>query len=379
MGWQNAHPTNYARPLNVRAIRFLTLHNRVTSKNVLTSCHVKIFFRAASQGAVQSHQYWLFVVTVSIFSRICLMRKSSYPFYLLLLTSLLATLLVFGAVNVQRVKADRDWVPLRSNIQFGISGMSFVSQENNQSQFLIVHDNKKPDETRLALISISANNPPEYQPLTWPNDSEMPIDLEAIAIVPGSNPPAFMAATSRGQIYHLTLENSQTLEIVKVFNLPKVPQNNNFEGLALQEIDGQLLIVWTHRGQDSDPGIIYWGTVDLNNYQISFQSVVELTVPWPTEDVRHISDIKIDPAGTLYITSAKDSGDDGPFSSAVYIAGVFIVNNSEFKFRVNSQLTPIYRFADHKIEGLELIPGVNGGIIFGTDDETMGSSIYTSF
>ena len=291
---------------------------------------------------------------------------------------LLAVFLTSCSVNSKSVPS-MFWSKIGDGIQFGISGIALVDTDNDRSNFVIVHDNKNSDEDRLGIVSVSSDKEPNYLPLAWPNDTELPKDLEAISKVPGSNPPSFLAGTSRGNIYDLTMNSERNISILKVFDLPEHPENSNFEGLALQEIDGQLLMVWTHRGQDSDPGIIYWGTLDAKNYEIKPQGSVEFTVPWPTELVRHISDIKIDPSGTLYITSATDPGNDGPFSSAVYIAGVFTVNDSEFEFRANSELAALYRFDDHKIEAIELIPGTNGGVIFGTDDENKGSSIYTSF
>ncbi|MGL5193818.1 MAG: hypothetical protein ACRC8Y_09450, partial [Chroococcales cyanobacterium] len=100
------------------------------------------------------------------------------------------------------------------------------------------------------------------------------------------------------------------------------------------------------------------------------------TVPWPEEDVRHISDLKVNNSGVLYITSARDSGDDGPFDSAVYAAGLFSMNGDQLEFRPASSLAPLYRVKGHKIEALEFLPGLSGGKILGTDDENQGSSIY---
>lgn len=299
------------------------------------------------------------------------MRKI-YPVFLLNL------LLTSCTLNSQPLESP-PWRLVRSGKGFSISGMTLVNQETDRSDFLIVHDNDNSDQNRLAIVTVSSNVAPEYLPLTWPKDTDLPIDLEALTQVTGTTPPSFIAATSKGKMYHLTVDGNQKISILNAFDFPEFPKNSNFEGLDLQEIDGQLLMVWTHRGKDKDPGVIYWGTLELNNYQISAQGSVEFTVPWPTDNVRHISDIKIDPAGILYITSAMDSGDDGPFSSALYIAGFFTLNGSQFQFRSNSQLAALYRFDDHKIEAIELIPGANGGVVFGTDDENMGSSIYTSF
>ena len=93
----------------------------------------------------------------------------------------------------------------------------------------------------------------------------------------------------------------------------------------------------------------------------------------------HISDLKVDPTGVLFISSAKDPGNDGSFESAVYIADVFNSDRNQIRFRQNSELVPLYRFDEHKIEAIELVPGQTGGVIFGTDDENRGSSIYRSW
>ncbi|MFH7029153.1 MAG: hypothetical protein ACHBN1_28110 [Heteroscytonema crispum UTEX LB 1556] len=78
----------------------------------------------------------------------------------------------------------------------------------------------------------------------------------------------------------------------------------------------------------------------------------------------------------MFITSGSDAGDDGPFESAVYIAGFLGLRGNKIAFKQNSQMIPLYRFNYHKIEGIELVSAAKGGVIVGTDDETMGSSIY---
>jgi hypothetical protein len=44
--------------------------------------------------------------------------------------------------------------------------------------------------------------------------------------------------------------------------------------------------------------------------------------------------------------------------------------------RQNPQLVPLYRSQYHKIESIELVPGAEGGVIVGTDDENFGSYVY---
>ncbi len=81
--------------------------------------------------------------------------------------------------------------------------------------------------------------------------------------------------------------------------------------------------------------------------------------------------MKVDEGGVLFAASASDPGDDGPLESAVYLGGVFTFEGPKLRFEPHPRLLRIRTFADHKIEGMELVPGT-GGIIFATDDENFG-------
>lgn len=274
----------------------------------------------------------------------------------------------------------QQWRPVRGGIAFGISGMTLLQQQSDSYSFLVVHDNKDKNLGRLAIITITGEQSPQYFPVNWSSGTALPIDLESLTAVPGASEPTFMAATSAGKVYHFRLDTSnQNVSILKVFDFPNIPKGSNFEGFALQKINGQLLAVWAHRGQDKELAVLYWGRLDLNTYEITQIGSASLQVPFPVSAVRHISDLKIDPAGVLFITSAADNGDDGPFESAVYVAGAFGIRNQQITFQENSQLVPVYRFKYHKAEAIELIPGQSGGLIFGSDDENMGGSVYLNW
>lgn len=274
----------------------------------------------------------------------------------------------------------QEWRPVRGGIPFNISGMSLLTQQNGSDSFLIVHDNKQQDLGRLAIITIKGEESPQYFPVKWPSDTPLPIDLESLTAVHETPEPTFMAASSAGKVYHFRLDASkQTISILKVFNLPNVPQGSNLEGFAVQKVDGRLLAVWAHRGQDNDPAVLYWGQLDLNTYQITPMGSTKLKVPFPVSAVRHISDLKVDLAGVLFISCATDNGDDGPFESAVYVAGAFGIREQQIAFQQNTQLVPLYRFKYHKVEAIELVPGQTGGLILGSDDENMGGSVYLNW
>lgn len=274
----------------------------------------------------------------------------------------------------------QQWRPVRGGIQFSISGIATLDRQSNSDSFLIVHDNKQKGLGRLAIVKIKGEESPQYFPLNWSSDIALPEDLESLTTVPGQSKSTFMMASSRGKVYHFRLDASnQNISILKIFDLPNVPQGSNIEGFALQKIDSQLLAVWAHRGQDEQPAVLYWGQIDLNIYQITQIGSTKFQVPFPVSAVRHISDLKVDSAGVLFISSASDNGEDGPFASAVYVAGAFGIRNRQITFQRNSQLVPLYRFNYHKVEAIELVPGGSGGVIFGTDDENMGGSVYLTW
>lgn len=294
----------------------------------------------------------------------------------LLLTVIIVAILLF---NPQKVVAEQ-WRPVKGGINFGISGMALIEKKANSLDFLIVHDNKGKDEGRLAIVSIKDKEQPEYFPFNYSTGLKelyFGSDLEAITAVP-TEPSSFMALSSKGKVYNFRLgERKGETFLFRVFDLPNLPEKPNFEGFAIQEIDGNLLTVWAERGKGEKPAIVYWGILNLPSYKIEVKGSKSLTVPWPnSNELRHISDLKIDRTGTLFISSATDPGNDGPFTSAVYIAGVFVVNENEVSFRQNPDLFPLYRLNYHKVEAIELIPGANGGIIVGTDDENLGSWVY---
>ncbi|MDZ8188334.1 MAG: hypothetical protein RMX96_26195 [Nostoc sp. ChiSLP02] len=271
----------------------------------------------------------------------------------------------------------QEWRPVRGGISFGISGMTLIKQQSNSLDFLIVHDNKKPNQSRLAIISVKGKNQPEYFPLSWANQTELPSDLEAITNIPQDKNSDFIALSSTGKVYYFKLDiKTKNISIVKEFELPEITSKTNLEAFGLQYIDGKLIAIWADRGEGKTAATIYFGEFNPKTYQIKLSGYSNFKVPFPSGNVRHISDLKVDSLGIVYVTSASDPGDDGPFESAVYIAGYLKLCGNNIIWRSHPQLVPLYRSYYHKIEAIELIPGVEGGVIVGTDDENLGSYIY---
>lgn len=290
-------------------------------------------------------------------------------------------LLLFHWFSLPHPGLAGEWIPVKGGKLYGISGMALFHQDKKVISLLIVHDNKKKNQTRLAVISLDkAGYPPLYQPISWPDHVELPVDLEGLVSLPGPPHQTFLALASDGHVYHLHIVESQKrAEVLHVFQVPEVSEHANFEALGIQPLNEGFLIVWADRGKDTRPSSLFWGVLDLARYQISGVHKIEIRVPWPLRsEVRHISDLKINSNGVLIISSASDPGDDGPFQSAIYLAGVFGISADGVNFHQNPKLTRILNMDFKKVEALELVPGEWGGLMLGTDDENFGSSLFFS-
>ncbi len=287
---------------------------------------------------------------------------------------LITTVWVFS--SKQKQSFCKNWYVIRIGHEFGISGMALLNHNNGTYSFLAVHDNKRKNEVRLAVVSINKKMNIQYYPLLWPDNVEQPVDLEAITALPETNNSQFLILASEGKVYHIKINADKSVSVIKIFYLPTLFKGDNFEGIALYKIGGRLLAVWAHRGDNIQPAIIYWGILNLNTREFYQMGSANFTAPWPKFNMRHIADLKIDPNGFLFVTSTSDSGDNGPFQSAVYVAGIFDIYNNEIIFRQNRNPVKIYQTNNHKIEGIELLTGGFNYMIFGSDDDNLGSSIY---
>mgnify|MGYP005842075199 CR=1 FL=1 len=259
---------------------------------------------------------------------------------------------------------DDGWTLVKRTIRYGISGLAVIRHAPDRTELLAVHDNKKPGEPRLAVITVAADGV-DYRPVAWPTGTPEPIDLEAVAAVPGRE-GSFVALASEGRAYHLAIAGDQ-VAVVGEFALPATVNKPNYEGLALLPLGDALYVVWGHRGSDKHPGRLNWATLDLAKGKVGEPAGADIRVPWPTAEVRHISDLRLDGNATVWVTAASDPGDDGPYTSAVYAIGSLAGG----KFAPNPSPVRL-GIVRRKIEAMELVPGPRGGVILGTDDENAG-------
>jgi hypothetical protein len=79
----------------------------------------------------------------------------------------------------------------------------------------------------------------------------------------------------------------------------------------------------------------------------------------------------IDQNDEIIISAASDSGDNGPFASALYQIGKLIVSDKgEPNIAIKAKPVELYRTEQYKIEGV--VP-VAGGFAVASDDENNGS------
>jgi hypothetical protein len=263
------------------------------------------------------------------------------------------------------------WEVTGSGMLQGISGIALVEAQRSNASFLVVRDSKKAGEPRVARLDIRHGQKSTTTELPTPTGEE-PIDLEAISPIPGSL-REFLMTTSAGKVWRVRLaaDSASYSYVGAPFMLPNLPSGVNLEGMSLQRVGGETLLAWGERGKLPQKAVLHWCGWDGNAPSGAPQKV-ELNLPWPTaETARGISDIKIDPSGTVFVTAAADFGDDGPFQSGLFLAGSLRL--SEFR---PAAMTRMLWFEGKKIEGMEFVPGHPGGMVFGTDDESLGGSVW---
>lgn len=269
-----------------------------------------------------------------------------------------------------------EWQQVKDGKRGGISGLAAIKADSSGGLFLMVHDNKKPQDRKIAVIKVREKKRPLYFPVAWPKDVASPVDLESLTSVSGKQKGTFLTATSKGHVFHIQLGAGNTkVKVLKQFKLPN-RDGKNFEGLGLYEKNGSYVAVWAHRGGKGSPGTVFWSSFDLSTYQFSRVWSVSILVPWPTgNNVRSISDLTIDANGVVYISAASDPGDNGPFDSALYRIGKIVTEGKEASLKLLAEPEEIHRLPGYKVEGLVLFPGKTPAFLVGTDDENKGSSV----
>jgi len=262
----------------------------------------------------------------------------------------------------------------------GISGMAVLDDASDHAtetfELLVARDNKDNESDRFEVLRWEAGAIVEMA-LAWNSDLPTPIDLEGLTVTPDGE--SFLAIESDGDFYHVTVDRAaMTVTPVAIGHVPPLPEGSNLESIELFEFGGQTLVAWAHRGQDDDPGVLYWGAIDLETLEILPLGSQEISVLAPVGNVRHISDLAITRSGQTFISSTTDNGNDGPFESIVYEVGSFGIglDSGTFGFEPYPSFIAIGSGAGYKIEAIVRDPlRAHPAMLLGTDDENLGSAI----
>jgi hypothetical protein len=276
--------------------------------------------------------------------------------------------LVVGGVVTGVATASGDdqpvWYPTGSDAVSGISGAA----AGPDGSVLIVRDNKESDENRVATVTFGADGP-SVRELAWQGD--LPADLEALDAVPGAAGD-YIGLTSAGTGYRFSVDGD-TAAVTGTFTVPEPLSDPDYEGFALGVFDGTTVAVWADRGSGDDPATLFAAPFDPATARFGAVERAEFAVPFPEDEPRDVSDLKVFASGRLLITAAADEGDEGPFAGAIYDAVSVSVRDGAVGITVDADPQPAVRIADHKVEALWC--GTTATGFLGADDEKLGGAV----
>ncbi|MEV3989149.1 hypothetical protein AB0J57_09570 [Streptomyces sp. NPDC049837] len=291
--------------------------------------------------------------------------------------TLAGAVLLTSATAAHARDHETDWQRVGDGITSGISGIAVDGVHHGTADLLAVRDNKKPGENRLVALRHRPGAQPRQRPVAWAG--EPAVDLEAIDAVPG-RPHEYVALASRGTAYRIHWEQGQdTARVLAAFAVPGGSPDDNYEGFALTATrGGEIIAVWADRGQDDRPATLSAAEWDPRDNTFGERTAAEFRVPYPAQDVRHISDVEVSATGRVTVSSASDPGDDGPYDSALFDAGrVTAGHGGRVHLAVHRSPHRLATFPGHKIEALACLPGSREGVV-GTDDENDGGAVTTT-
>ncbi|WP_410580944.1 hypothetical protein [Amycolatopsis sp. lyj-108] len=260
------------------------------------------------------------------------------------------------------------WESIGTGMTSGASGIAVLDRDDDRVDALVLRDNKKPGENRAVQVRLEHGKVSKVDSIDWPG--ELPIDLEAAEGVPG-RAGEFIALASDGKGFHIKLKDRR-LKVLGAFQVPKGDPDDNYEGFALKRVNDRLFAIWADRGQDARPATLYSSEFSVSKLSFKKPKSVPFRVPYPATDVRHTSDVEITADDRVLVSAASDPGDEGPFDSAVYAAGVL---RSDGSIALSPVPAKIGDFPGHKIEAMTCLSRSCGSLLYGTDDEAAGGRL----
>lgn len=230
----------------------------------------------------------------------------------------------------------------------GISGMAKL----NKNQVLVVHDYKSIEVgSRVGVLTLHKHSPADYEKINIPHWglNSAPSDLESACKVPNKNLEFLIAESGankdKSRIFHISLQQNVdglwAATYISSYDFQK-DANDNFEGLAcIEKTDDEFYILLGERGEGEKKqlgkGKIFWAVISLNirnGVRQEPSKTQEYVTPTPPldkkqfKDFRNISDLYIDEDNMLWVSSAYDPRDSGPFYSKIYQLGTVNPDNN---------------------------------------------------
>jgi hypothetical protein len=260
-----------------------------------------------------------------------------------------------------------------------LSGLAWLSGD----QFVGVHDAKNPDELDRPRVSIlTLPTGPEgilfrAVDLDWPELFGPSSDLESVASIPGTSQLLFAESGDNGgpdfRRLFLAAWDGESIALVDFTFWPV--DIFNVEATAVAAVTGGYIFIYAERAEGMPSTEIRWAAFDPVTLTFGSFSSVTFDNPDPERANRPVVGMDVDSQGNLYTVSAFDPDeDDGPFRSAVYVAGRFVEEGDGVQLVLDEPPQLVGRVDGFKTESVT-IREVGGSIevFIGTDDENLGN------
>jgi hypothetical protein len=257
-----------------------------------------------------------------------------------------------------------------------ISGLSWI----NDDTFLAVSDAKNTNantQPRISLIRLprSARGVSwRFLDLDWQAVEGLSHDLESIARILDTD--LFLLCESgsfklkKARIFLAQYQKNKLRLLGFTYFPTKV---KNIEGTAIAQVGKESIFLYAERAPGKAQTTIHLAKISLPPLKI--ETLNEVTFPSPvatTKNFRIISAMEVDRANQLYIASASDLGNDGPFQSIVWQIGKIETENAEPRLILAEKPERIATLDGFKVEGIAIR---DREIFIATDDEYYGGVI----